>query len=63
MFAVKIFTINYYLTRPESELNDRTYSDFRCAEIKQVPILRIFGSTSEGLKFFLTKIKLKIVSI
>lgn len=47
MFALKIFTINYYLCKPEPEL-DKTYSDFRCAEIKQVPIIRIFGSTAEG---------------
>jgi hypothetical protein len=35
------------MTNPEPGL-DTTYSQFRCAEIKQVPILRIFGSTPEG---------------
>ena len=35
------------MTNPEPGL-DSTYSQFRCAEIKQVPVLRIFGSTPEG---------------
>lgn len=56
MFAVKIFTINYYLSKPESDLKDVTYSDFRCAEVKQVPVLRIFGSTPEGIFFLSSKL-------
>jgi hypothetical protein len=47
MFSIKIFTVNYYLCNPVPEL-DHTYSEFKCAEIKQVPIIRIFGSTPEG---------------
>ena len=48
MFIVRIFTINYYLSKPEPDL-DQVYSDFRCHEIKQVPVLRIFGTTPEGI--------------
>ena len=47
MFSIKIFTVNYYLCNPVPEL-DHTYSEFKCAEIKQVPIIRILGSTPEG---------------
>jgi DNA polymerase zeta len=47
MFALRIFTINYYLDKPQVEY-DPIYTDFRCTEIKQVPILRVFGSTSDG---------------
>jgi DNA polymerase zeta len=47
MFSMSIFVINYYMTKPEAGL-DQTYSDFRCSEIKQVPVIRVFGSTPEG---------------
>jgi DNA polymerase zeta len=47
MLSLRIFTINYYLINPEAEL-DETYSEFRRFEIKQVPIIRVFGSTPDG---------------
>lgn len=46
-FSMRLFAINYYLSKPEPGL-DQTYSDFRIFEVKQVPILRIFGTTSQG---------------
>lgn len=49
MFSLRIFTINYYMSKPESGL-DQDYSDLRCCEIKQVPVIRIFGATPEGQK-------------
>jgi DNA polymerase zeta len=49
MFSMSIFMINYYTCRPEPSL-DEVYSDFRCSEIKQVPVIRVFGSTPEGQK-------------
>ena len=57
MFSLRIFTINYYLAKPEQDL-DYVYSDFRCLEVKQVPIIRIFGTTPEGI--FLSQIMIKI---
>jgi hypothetical protein len=47
MFALRIFSINYYLNKPDIEL-DHFYSDLQCCEIKQVPIIRIFGTTPQG---------------
>lgn len=47
MYSFRIFNINYYMAKPEPGL-DIAYSDFRCCEIKQVPVIRIFGSTKEG---------------
>lgn len=47
MFSLRIFSINFYMTKPEPGL-DIVYSDFRCCEIKQVPVIRIFGSTKKG---------------
>ena len=38
MFSLRILTINYYLTKPEKDL-DCLYSDFRCLEVKQVPVI------------------------
>ena len=41
MFSLRIFTINYYLTKPEKDL-DYVYSDFRCLEVKHVPVISIY---------------------
>ncbi len=49
MFSLRIFSINYYLAKPQVEY-DQIYSDFRSSEIKQVPIIRVFGSTPNGQK-------------
>ncbi|XP_022100801.1 uncharacterized protein LOC110984687 isoform X2 [Acanthaster planci] len=49
MFSVRIVTVNHYLARPVRDL-DVAYSDFRGSEVKQVPVLRIFGATPAGQK-------------
>ncbi|XP_077293942.1 DNA polymerase zeta catalytic subunit [Arctopsyche grandis] len=48
-FALRIITVDYYLSSPIPEL-DVPISEFRGSDVKQVPILRIFGSTSNGKK-------------
>ena len=53
MFSLRIFTINYYLSKPEQNL-DQMYSEFKSSEIKQVPIIRIFGTTPEGIRLLQT---------
>ena len=47
MFSLRILTINYYLTKPDADCDD-IYSDFRRDEVKQVPVIRVFGTTPEG---------------
>lgn len=49
MFSIRIFTINYYLAKPDPQF-DEIYSEFRQCEVKEVPILRVFGSTLDGIK-------------
>ncbi|XP_053604169.1 DNA polymerase zeta catalytic subunit [Plodia interpunctella] len=48
-FSVRIAVCDHYLTKPFPGL-DVIYSDFRGADIKQVPILRVFGPTPDGHK-------------
>ncbi|KAM3960998.1 LOW QUALITY PROTEIN: DNA polymerase zeta catalytic subunit [Aphomia sociella] len=48
-FSIRIVVCDHYLTKPEPGL-DVIYSDFRDADIKQVPVLRIFGPTPDGKK-------------
>ncbi|XP_043513562.1 DNA polymerase zeta catalytic subunit [Frieseomelitta varia] len=49
MFSINLVTLDSYQSTPLSEL-DVTFSDFRGNEIKQVPVIRIFGSTPSGIK-------------
>nr|XP_054753442.1 DNA polymerase zeta catalytic subunit-like [Lytechinus pictus] len=49
MFSVRIVTFNYYQTSPIEDL-DVTFSEFRGSEVKQVPVIRVFGSTPSGQK-------------
>ncbi|XP_071800751.1 DNA polymerase zeta catalytic subunit-like [Asterias amurensis] len=49
MFSVRIVTVNYYQGQPIRDL-DVAFSDFRGSEVKQVPVLRIFGATPAGQK-------------
>lgn len=46
--SVKIVTADYYLHKPISDLGDQCYSAFRSSPIYRVPVIRIFGPTSEG---------------
>lgn len=48
-FSVRIVVCDHYLTKPTAGI-DVIYSDFRGADIKQVPVLRIFGPTLDGYK-------------
>lgn len=47
MFSVRIVTTDHYLAPPLREL-DPCYSDFRAAEVKRVPVVRVFGATPAG---------------
>ncbi|XP_046399117.1 DNA polymerase zeta catalytic subunit [Ischnura elegans] len=49
MVSVRIVTADHYMTAPSPNL-DVFYSDFRGSEVKQVPVIRIFGSDSKGKK-------------
>ncbi|KAK3580288.1 hypothetical protein CHS0354_023528, partial [Potamilus streckersoni] len=44
MFSVRIVTTDYYQADPIPSL-DVVYSEFRGAEVKKVPLVRVFGAT------------------
>ncbi|CAB3236740.1 unnamed protein product [Arctia plantaginis] len=48
-FSVRLVVCDHYLTKPTPGI-DVIYSDFRGADVKQVPVLRIFGPTPDGYK-------------
>ncbi|KPJ02898.1 DNA polymerase zeta catalytic subunit [Papilio xuthus] len=48
-FSIRIVVCDHYLTKPVPGI-DVIYSEFRGSDIKQVPVLRIFGPTPEGRK-------------
>lgn len=48
MFSINLVSIDSYQSAPLSEL-DVTFSDFRGNGIRQVPVIRIFGSTPSGI--------------
>ncbi|KAK3931836.1 DNA polymerase zeta catalytic subunit [Frankliniella fusca] len=49
MLQVRIVTVDHYICPPIEGL-DITYSEFRKSSIKQVPVIRIFGTTPTGEK-------------
>nr|CAD7400920.1 unnamed protein product [Timema cristinae] len=49
MFSVRLVTADFYMSTPIRTL-DVGYSDFRGAEVKQIPVIRVFGSTLTGRK-------------
>ncbi|XP_076754833.1 DNA polymerase zeta catalytic subunit [Xylocopa sonorina] len=49
MFSISLVTLDSYQSTPLSEL-DVTFSEFRGNEIRQVPVIRIFGCTPFGIK-------------
>lgn len=48
MFSVRLVLADHYMSPPIPEL-DVVYSEFRGAEVKQVPVIRVFGSTVTGI--------------
>ncbi|XP_049869672.1 DNA polymerase zeta catalytic subunit [Pectinophora gossypiella] len=48
-FSVRIVVCDHYLTKPTPGV-DVIYSEFRGSDIKQVPVLRIFGPAPDGHK-------------
>ncbi|XP_071479193.1 DNA polymerase zeta catalytic subunit-like [Diadema antillarum] len=49
MFSVRVVTVNHYQSTPIDDL-DVKVSDFRGADVNQVPVIRVFGSTPLGQK-------------
>jgi DNA polymerase zeta len=52
MFTVRLVLADHYMSPPIPEL-DVGYSEFRGAEVKQVPVIRVFGSTTTGINILL----------
>lgn len=50
MFSVRVVNADSYQATPLPQL-DPTYSEFRGAEIKHVPVIRVFGTTPTGSKY------------
>ncbi|XP_022117950.2 DNA polymerase zeta catalytic subunit isoform X1 [Pieris rapae] len=48
-FSIRIVVCDSYLTKPTVGI-DVIYSEFRGSDVKQVPVLRIFGSALDGRK-------------
>ncbi|XP_058825625.1 DNA polymerase zeta catalytic subunit [Topomyia yanbarensis] len=45
--SIRVVSVDHYMHKPEPQF-DTCYSEFKGCEVKQVPVLRLFGSTSEG---------------
>ena len=45
--SVRLVTADYYMTSPVNGL-DPCYSNYRGLQIKRLPVIRVFGSTSTG---------------
>lgn len=52
MSLIRIFVVDFYMSPPVSGL-DVVYSDFRSSAIYNVPIIRIFGTSPEGVLYIL----------
>jgi hypothetical protein len=52
MFSVRLVVADHYMSPPIPEL-DVGYSEFRGTEVKQVPVIRVFGSTVTGILFMM----------
>lgn len=49
ILSIRIVSVDHYMCYPVTNV-DLCYSDFRGSAIKQVPVIRIFGSTTNGEK-------------
>lgn len=49
VFSVRIVSIDYYMAPPIPDF-DISYSTFQGGDVKEVPIIRIYGSTPAGQK-------------
>lgn len=49
MVSIRIVSVDYYMSPPIQSL-DVMYSEFRSTSISLVPVIRIFGSLSTGIK-------------
>lgn len=47
MYSIRVICVDSYQAAPIPDV-DPTFSHFRGSDIKQVPILRIFGITHDG---------------
>ncbi|XP_053692962.1 DNA polymerase zeta catalytic subunit [Sabethes cyaneus] len=46
--SIRIVSVDHYMHKPEVRF-DTCYSEFRGCDVKQVPVIRLFGSTSDGV--------------
>ncbi|XP_055638271.1 DNA polymerase zeta catalytic subunit isoform X2 [Toxorhynchites rutilus septentrionalis] len=46
--SIRIVSVDHYMHKPEPQF-DTCYSEFRGSDVKQVPVIRLFGSTSDGV--------------
>uniref|UniRef100_A0A182JQT8 Uncharacterized protein n=1 Tax=Anopheles christyi TaxID=43041 RepID=A0A182JQT8_9DIPT len=44
---IRIVSVDHYMSKPDQQF-DTCYSEFRGSEVKQVPVIRLFGSNPEG---------------
>lgn len=49
VFSVRIVSIDYYMAAPIPDV-DISYSAFQGEKVKEVPVIRVFGSTPAGQK-------------
>lgn len=50
MVSLRIVSLEYYVCFPVPDL-DITYSEFRNLEVRQVPVIQVFGSTESGMYY------------
>jgi len=59
MFSVRLVVADHYMSPPIPELDVR-YSEFRGTEVKQVPVIRIFGSTVVGMFYICNNFRIVV---
>lgn len=51
MFSIRIVTTDHYQGTPIPGL-DVQYADFRASAVKKVPVIRVYGSTPQGMLYW-----------